>query len=103
MLAKTALKNMLAAFQRDLSAQGFTPVQMIVYRSSAHGNPHRCSDVDVALWSTAFDGVFNNFKKVKPVLKNYPLIQAKLYPSFADEANFDPFIEEIKRTGIVIL
>jgi predicted nucleotidyltransferase len=103
MFTKRALTSLLASFCKELGEKGFPPERLILFGSYAKGNVHAYSDVDVAVWSKEFSGEFDDFEKAKPVLKNYPKIQAKLYPSFADETNFDPFIEEIKRTGIVIL
>lgn len=102
MFTKTALKNLLTSFYKDLDENGFHPERLILFGSYAKGNVHAYSDVDVAVWSPAFSGEFEDFEKVQLVLKNYPKIQVKLYPSFANENNFDPFIEEIKRTGVVV-
>ena len=104
MFTKRALTELLAAFQTDLAANGFPLDAMILYGSYANGSVHKYSDVDVALWSENFSGEgLLDFEKAKPVLKNYRQIHAKFYPRGADESNFDPFIEEIKRNGIVIL
>jgi predicted nucleotidyltransferase len=102
MFTKTALKNLLTSFYKDLEAKDFQPEKLILFGSYAKGGVHAYSDVDVAVWSPVFTGEFGDFEMIKPVLRSYPAIQAKLYPSFADEKNFDPFIEEIKRTGVVI-
>jgi predicted nucleotidyltransferase len=102
MFTKTALSNLLFSFWSDLNKNGFQPEKLILFGSYAKGEVHRYSDVDVTVWSPGFSGEFHDFEKALPVLRNYPKIQAKLYPSFADEANFNPFIEEIKRTGVVI-
>ncbi len=104
MLTKRALNNLLIAFGNDLSASGIIPEKLLLFGSYANGGVHAYSDIDIAVWSNQFTGdVMADFEKAKPVLKKYPLVQAKLYPSFADENNFDPFIGEIKRTGITVL
>lgn len=102
MFTKTALAGLLQSFKNELTSHGFPPVRLILFGSYAKGGVHNYSDVDVAVWSAGFEGEFDDFEKEKPVLRKYPRIQARLYPSYADENNFDPFIEEIKRTGIVI-
>ena len=103
MLTKRALDNLLNDFRADLSANGLTPNKILLFGSYAKGNVHHYSDVDVAVWSEQFTGDWlADFEKAKPVLGKYPRLQAKLYPAHADENNFDPFIEEIKRTGITI-
>jgi predicted nucleotidyltransferase len=102
MYTKKNLTELLQSFCKELDEKGFSPEKLILFGSYAKGNVHPYSDVDVAVWSPVFSGEFDDFEKALPVLRNYPKIQAKLYPSSADENNFDPFIEEIKRTGIVI-
>lgn len=95
---------MLGAFRKDMAANGFPLDAMILYGSYAKGAVHKYSDVDVALWSKTFSGEgMLDFELTLPVFRNYRQIHAKFYPHGADENNFDPFIEEIKRTGIVIL
>jgi len=104
MLTKRALNELLTSFKADLSAYGYVPETMILYGSYAKGNVHKYSDVDLAVWSKQFSGnSFEDFENVKPVLKNYRQFHVKFYPKDADEDNFDPFIHEIKRTGIKIL
>ncbi|MDQ6609639.1 MAG: nucleotidyltransferase domain-containing protein [Bacteroidota bacterium] len=104
MLTKRALKSLLNAFQNDLLVNGLTPKKLLLFGSYAKGGVHAYSDVDVAVWSDQFTGDgMTDYEKAKPVLKKYPILQAKLYPDFADENNFDPFIGEIKRTGVIIL
>ena len=104
MLTKRDLDNLLNGFRTDLSANGLSPNKMLLFGSYAKGNVHQYSDVDVAVWSEQFTGDWlDDYEKAKPVLRKYPRVQAKLYPANADENNFDPFIEEIKRTGITIV
>lgn len=103
MLTKRALNELLTALRKDLTSAGFPLEAMILYGSYAKGNVHKYSDVDVALWSKSFSGEgLLDFEKTQPVFRNYRQVHAKFYPPGADENNFDPFIEEIKRTGIVI-
>lgn len=104
MLTKRALNDLLTTFCNDLSENGMAPESLILFGSYANGGVHAYSDVDIAVWSGEFTGdVLADFEKAKRVLNKYPVLQAKLYPQFADENNFDPFIGEIKRTGITIL
>lgn len=93
----------MSRFQTDMAANGFPLETAILYGSYAKGNVHQYSDVDLAIWSDSFSGEgMLDFEKTLPVLRNYRQIHAKFYPRGADENNFDPFIEEIKRTGIVV-
>lgn len=103
MFTKRALNELLSAFQNDLLVNGFPPEAMILYGSYASGKVHHYSDVDVAVWSKEFSGNgFEDFEKIRHVLRNYRKIHARFYPSDADENNFDPFVAEIKRTGVII-
>ena len=104
MLTKRALNKLLIDFVADLKSIGVSPDKMFLFGSYAKGNVHAYSDVDVASWSKKFSGEsLSDFDMVKPILKKYPKLQAKLYPSFADEHNYDPFIYQIKQTGIAIV
>lgn len=104
MLTKRALNNMLIAFISDLEASGISTEKILLYGSYVKGNVHAYSDVDVAIWSKEFTGDgMTDFERIKPVLKKYPLVQAKLYPHFANENNYDPFIDQVKKTGISIV
>lgn len=103
MLTKRDLNNLLLSFCNDLLENGISPKKLLLFGSYAKGGVSNYSDVDIAVWSDQFTGdLMADFEKAKPVLKKYPILQAKLYPAFADENNFDPFIGEIKRTGISI-
>ncbi|MDR3308712.1 MAG: nucleotidyltransferase domain-containing protein, partial [Tannerella sp.] len=84
-------------------AQGVHLRTAILFGSFAKGTQHEWSDIDVALVADEFTGLpsdHNMFPYVG-IKKPYIRIEAKTYPTeyFLDG---DPFINEIKKTGITI-
>lgn len=78
--------------------------QVILFGSYAHGTPHQWSDVDVALISDEFGNAgFLNIRPFARLMWDYADIEPHTFSTarFANEAG-DPFIETIKRTGIVV-
>ena len=78
--------------------------QVILFGSYAHGTPHQWSDVDVALIGDEF--VNTGFLDIRPfagLLWDFADIEPHPFSTkrFENEAG-DPFIETIKRTGIVV-
>ena len=80
---------------------------VILYGSFAKGMQHEWSDIDVALVADEFTGFYFDDAKFIPYMgfkQPYPytLIEAKTYATDYFRTG-DPFIEEIKKEGIVIL
>ena len=78
--------------------------QVILFGSYAHGTPHQWSDVDVAVIADQFvNAAYHDVTPFTQVLWKYPDIEPHTFSTtrFANEAG-DPFIETIKRTGIVV-
>ena len=103
MLTRKALDNLLADIVSQAPSLGLNPSKIMLYGSYANGNPNRDSDVDIAIWDTKFTGMdLSDMEYVRPLLRKYPgLLDIHFFPADAD-ANSDPFIEEIERTGKVI-
>lgn len=100
---KTAIER-VKAFASEVKRSGVHVSKVILYGSYASGRPHRWSDIDVALMADEFTGngfhdtaYFARINNKKP----YLLIEARTFPT-SYFIKGDPFIEEIKRTGIVI-
>jgi hypothetical protein len=67
-------------------------------------NVHAYSDVDIAVWSAAFTGDYEeDFEKVRPVYRRFKGVDIKTYRVGATADNTDPLIEVIESTGIVFL
>lgn len=94
--------NQAKQFVLEIKKTGLKIRRAFLYGSYAKNCQHKYSDIDVALVADDFIGIgFEDMKKFIGVLIKYTLIQPKTY-STADFKKGDPFIEEIKRTGIEI-
>ncbi len=83
--------------------------QIILFGSFAKGNPHKYSDIDIAVVSSELDpgkSRLSNIRKIKEKTNLLdPDLQLFAFPSetFEKEIGFDEsFIREIKKTGKVI-
>jgi predicted nucleotidyltransferase len=100
MLTRKNLNKVLQGVYDELSVLGLTPERMMVFGSYARGNGHPYSDLDIAVWSKGFSGFgLEDLELYRPVLRKYPMIDLKTFPSGATAENFDPFIEVIEQTG----
>ena len=105
MLTQNAAIRIVGNYTREIESRGVHLQTVIMFGSFAKGTQHEWSDIDVALVADEFTGVGFVDKKLFPYIgikKPYIRIEAKTYPTdyFRDG---DPFIEEIKKEGIVIL
>ncbi len=91
-------------FINELMKLGLKLDKAILYGSYARNQQNEYSDIDVALVSDMFSGFgFEDrmlFSKIN-IKKEFVDIEPRTYPTDYFEKS-DPFIEEIKRTGIVI-
>ena len=104
MLTQNAVIEVVRNYARDIEAKGVHLRIVILYGSFAKGTQHEWSDIDVALVADEFIGFSFEDKKLFPyvgIKKPYIRIETKTYPTkyFLEG---DPFIEEIKKDGIVI-
>ena len=104
MLTKgTAIKR-VREFAGEVKASGLHVRKVFLYGSFALNRQHKWSDIDVALVADEFTGIgfddssfFARINNKKP----YILIEVKTYPTDYFKKG-DPFIDEIKKTGIEI-
>ena len=105
MLTRKALTNLLTGVFNELVEMGLRPDRMILFGSYAKGNIHAYSDVDLAICNKKFIGEgLIDFELVQPVLRKFRAVNSidfKMYPTGATAENFDPFIEEIERDGML--
>jgi len=104
MLTQKAAINKVKSFAEELKKAGIRLQKVILYGSYSQNRQHQWSDIDVALVADEFTG--NGFEDTKYFArinnkKPYIIIEAKTYPS-SYYLESDPFIDEIKRTGIEI-
>jgi predicted nucleotidyltransferase len=105
MLTQNAVIETVRNYAHEIEAHGVHLRTVILYGSFARGTQHEWSDIDVALVADEFTGFTFDDKKLFPYIgikDPYIRIETKTYPTnyFIES---DPFIEEIKKDGIVIL
>ncbi len=91
-------------FTQELKSLGIHLRKVILFGSYARNEQRQWSDIDVAIAADEFIGIGYNDRKFFSMIniKNeYMEIETKTYPTdYFNEG--DPFIDEIKRTGIEI-
>ena len=91
-------------YAHEIQAQGIHLHTVILYGSFAKGTQHQWSDIDVALVADEFEGLPTDiyYFATIAIKKSYIRIEPNTYPTdYFTES--DPFIEEIKKTGIKII
>ena len=105
MLTRNAVIHTLQDYAKEVNARGVNLRKVILFGSFAKGTQHEWSDIDVALVADDFSGVgfldrqlFSGIGIKKPYINIEPITYPTDY--FIES---DPFIEEIKNTGIEII
>jgi predicted nucleotidyltransferase len=103
MLTQDAVIDIVRNYAHEIEEQGVHLRTVILFGSFAKGRQHEWSDIDVALVADDFTGLPDDFDLFPYVgiKKPYIRIESKTYPT-AYFRNSDPFIEEIKKDGIVV-
>jgi predicted nucleotidyltransferase len=104
MLTRNVAIEIVNNFAHEIRAQGVILRNVIMFGSFAKGTQHEWSDIDVALVADQFTGSPDDndlFPRIG-IKKPYSRIEAITYPT-AYFRESDPFIEEIKKTGIEII
>ena len=104
MLTQKTVIDTVRDYAREIGNSGVALKYVILYGSFAKGTQHEWSDIDVALVADEFEGLPTDhyFFASIAIKKPYIRIETITYPTdyFLES---DPFIEEIKKDGIVIL
>jgi uncharacterized protein len=104
MVGQQAAVNTVKHFAEAIRAQGIGLRAVILFGSYARNEQREWSDIDVALVADEFIGVsFEDIKRFIDVTiqKPYFFIEPHTFNTREFEQG-SPFIEEIKRTGLVI-
>ncbi|MDP2362456.1 MAG: nucleotidyltransferase domain-containing protein [Ignavibacteria bacterium] len=102
MLNKATAIEQVKNFLNDLKNIGLELNKAILFGSSARDEMNEWSDIDLMLVSDKFTlNVFENIRLYSKINVKYPDIDTHPYPTDYFMSS-DPFIEEIKRTGIEI-
>ena len=104
MATQTTALKLVKQFASDVAAAGLPLDDVYLFGSFAKNKQRRFSDIDVALVSNRFNGFLfqdiDHFIDVK-IRKPYSNIQVTTFSTTYFKKG-DPFIDEIKRTGIKI-
>ena len=104
MLTRNDVINTVRSYAKEINQAGVNLRKVILFGSFAKGTQHEWSDIDVALVADDFTGVgFLDRQRFSGIgIKNpYIGIEPLTYPTDYFQEG-DPFIEEIKKTGIEI-
>ena len=103
MFTRNAAIEIVGNYAREIQAQGVCLRNVFMYGSFAKGTQHKWSDIDVALVADEFEGLPTDhyFFAHITIKKPYVRIEANTYPTEYFNQG-DPFIDEIKKTGIKI-
>ncbi|MDR2498877.1 MAG: nucleotidyltransferase domain-containing protein [Tannerellaceae bacterium] len=104
MLTQDAAIKIVGDYAREIEEQGVNLRTVILFGSFARNTQHEWSDIDVALVADEFTGLPDD-KKLFPYIgirKPYIRIESQTYPTDYFREG-DPFIDEIKKSGIVIV
>lgn len=102
MLNRELAIEQVKSFLRDCKSIGLEIQKVIMFGSAARDQMNEWSDIDILLVSNHFSlNTFENIRKYARINTKYPDIETHPFPTdyFVES---DPFIEEIKRTGIEI-
>ena len=103
MLTQKIAIDTVRNYAREIGDSGVALKHVILYGSFAKGTQHEWSDIDVALVADEFEGLPNDHYSFAAIAtqKPYVRIETITYPTdyFCEG---DPFIDIIKKEGIVI-
>ena len=104
MLTQNAVIDTVKNYAREIQNSGVNLRNVILYGSFAKGTQHEWSDIDVALVADEFEGLPTDHKYFSyiGIKKPYVRIESNTYPTKYFKKG-DPFIDEIKKTGIEII
>lgn len=102
MVTQQSVILQLRRFAEELRQQHVPLRQIILFGSFARNEQHEYSDIDVALIADTFTGAaFIDIKPFVHILVKHVDIEPHTF-SPEQFTDWNPFVQEIKRTGIVI-
>lgn len=106
MVTQQTAINISKDFVKAIQAKGFPLKKAILFGSFVRNEQREWSDIDLALVADPFIGVgyfdIQHFVDVKISDEKYAPIETHTFPTQYFEEG-DPFIEEIKKTGIELI
>ena len=101
MYDKDTVNAIITHFISELINADYSPDEVFLFGSYAKGNPHKFSDIDVAVWDQKFSGCLPlDIENIKSILSRFSSIELH---TFNSEDKDSPFISEIKTNGIRII
>jgi predicted nucleotidyltransferase len=97
------ISSIIDIFLKELEKENISVERAILFGSYAQGTNTPWSDIDLALFSSAFEG--DRFKDRNKIRRIKLQISSSLEPiPFPSDQYFaaDPFVEQIKKTGISV-
>ena len=104
MFTQRAAVNQVQNFVQELHKIGIRPQQVVLFGSYARNEQREESDIDVALVSESFTGAGPiDVRPMAHLLARSPFFFIEPH-TFSPEqfTDWNPFVQEIKRTGIVV-
>ncbi len=102
MFTQRDIIEQLKQLSNEIVSKGINLKKVILYGSYAKNLQREDSDIDVAIVADEFIGfAYEDIKLINDILLKNINIQPKTYPTEYFNQG-DPFIEEIKKTGIEI-
>jgi predicted nucleotidyltransferase len=104
MLTQDVAINTVKNYAQEIEAQGIHLRKVILFGSFAKGTQHEWSDIDVALVADEFEGLPQDMRLFPYIGSKKPYVRIETLTYSTDYfLQSDPFIEEIKKTGIKIM
>ena len=104
MFTQKSAISIVTEFIRKLQSEGIDIQEAVLFGSYAVNGQNEWSDIDLALVSDSFTGFGfedkRSFAKINSQ-KPYSIIHTKTFPTIYFDKG-DPFIDQIKKTGIVL-
>lgn len=100
MFTQLALEQHIRSFIQCLREEAGYPIErVILFGSYAKGGVKPTSDIDLAIWSPAFEGsLFVDLPPIAGLVSRFHPISIRPY-SQGTSALDDPFIDEVEKTG----
>jgi predicted nucleotidyltransferase len=103
MVRRSDIEAEINGYLKALSDMGYPFQKAVLFGSYAKRSSQKYSDIDLAVWSNKFtEGYFIIVEKTAPLRRTFKNIELHPFNS-SDNAENNPFIQDIENTGVIIL